>query len=247
MPEYNYIDEGIKGMPYGLSTPAEKETWRCEEANGIDFGAPIFGYVGDDVGGWNFHNDTAKIVYDVDFIADNSTVITVNGEAADAVVYTTTHDNTMDLLVVAVSALDGVKAVLDAEDVNNRTILIQTKGLDNTSSSVTTGGASQPTPTVTYGSSQVFVGVSVFSQKIPGGYEETADMPVMIRGNIRIEAFAAVLANNEAYILDTGDIGEFGASGIEVDARYRSNASSGNLARLEINGQTEMAYAGLFA
>jgi len=248
MPAYDYIDTAIKGLLYGLNRKIEGG-WACAEENGIEFAKPVFGYIGDEIHAYNFHLDTGKIVYSTEFIADNSTVVTVNEIDTDPVVFDTTHLITINALIAAINALDGVSAVLDANDVNNLTILIQTKGQEATVSSVTTGAGSQPTTTITYDSSQVFLGVSVFAQNSSGLYEQYDALNVCTEGGIWVESGTTVKANDEAYVYNTAgaNFGKWFNSGIELPAIYKSNASASALVRLEIDSiRKEMTYSGLF-
>ena len=253
MGAYDVMDSGIAGLADGLC-PKIEGRWICKDSNGIRFGKPVFGYVGDEVSAYNFYNDVGKIVFDGDFVASNSIVITVNGVAADAVVFATDHDTTAALVVAAVEALTGVECVLDSADANNRTFLIRTKGATAVVAEAITGGAGQATGTITYGSGQVFVGVAMFSQRQPDldtseftGYELNDMVNVVIEGRLLVPVTATVEAQNEAYIDNSGtDIGTWSNAGVEVDARYRENAVSGGLASLYVYGQKEMTYASSF-
>jgi len=253
MGAYDYMDNAVPGLKYGLGGRIEGG-WVVAEANGIGFGKPVFGYVGDEKKAYSFYNDVGKIVFDADFVANNVITITVNGEDAADVTYDTSHDNTMDLLVAAVSALTGVECALDPADTDNRTLLIRVKGATAAVAEAVTGGAGQATGTVTYGSGQVFVGVAMFVQKASSldvssnqGYEQYDMVNVVADGELWVRAKAVVEANNEAYIDNSGaDIGEFSNAGVEVSARYRSNAADEGLARLRVDGQKEMTYASSF-
>ena len=242
MSAYNTIDTSRQGLEEGLLGP--KESWVCKESDGIEFGAPVMGYRGDADGGYNFHNDTAKIVLDGDYQADNVINGTVNGVAISEVTWSSDHDTTVALVVAAYALLSGVEAILDPLDGDSRTILIQSKGSANITTQVITLGSGQPTPTITYGSSQIFVGVSLFSQKYPGEYEQYDTINVMVSGGkLNVPVTATVEANNEAYIDNSGaDLGSFSSAGKEIAAKYRGNATSGNLVILEVTGKTEMTY-----
>ncbi|MGD8707085.1 MAG: hypothetical protein PVI88_00190 [Nitrosopumilaceae archaeon] len=248
MAAYGTIDEAIRGLKYGLGPDGRIEGgWACKEADGIEFGDPVFGYVGDNISCYKFKNDVGKIVFDADFEASNVITITVNSVAAADVTFTTDHDTTAGLVVDAINALTGVKAVLDSTDTDNRTFLIQTKGQTAVVAEAVTGGSGQPDGTITYGSSQVFLGVALFSQNQPKLYEQYDAVNVMADGELWVEPVATVYAGQAGYVDNAAtDIGEFSNAGVEINGTYRSNATSGNLARLRVLGQKQMTYAGLF-
>ena len=257
MGAYDYMDAAIAGLKVGLISKVEGG-WVCAESLGIPYGRPVFGHIGNSKEAFNYKNDVSKIVISTDFITGNSTIVTVDGVATSAIVFDTDHDTTVAALVAAIAGLTGVEAQLDATDVDNLTILIQKKTksfVTDDVTAVTTLGATQPTYVITYGSSQVFLGVSLFVQKASSldvstnqGYEQYEPVAVMSRGQIHVPVGAAVAANNEAYVLTSGDdLGKFGASGLAIDSRYKGNAASGGLAIAEVNGQTETTYADEFA
>ena len=257
MGAYDYMDAAIAGLKVGLTSKVEGGRV-CAEALGIPYGRPVFGHVGNSKEAFTYKNDVSKIVYDADFVTSNSIAFNVDGVDLTATVFATDHDTTIAALVAKIAALDGVEAQLDVTDVDSRTILLQKKTKSFGTGDVTTTvtlGASQAVGTITYGSSQVFLGVSLFVQKAPSldvstnqGYEQYEPIAVMYRGQIHVLAGAAVLANNEAHVLTSGsNIGQFGASGLAVDCRYKSNGASGGLPIAEINGQTETTYANQFA
>jgi len=256
MGAYDYMDAAIAGLKVGLQSRVEGG-WVCAEPLGIPYGYPVFGHLGNNKQAYTFKNDVAKIVYSADFIALNSTIVTVDGVATTATVFATNHADKMAAIVVKLNAIPGVVAKLDPADTDVRTILIQKKTksfVTGDVDSATTGAVSQPTDTVTYGSSQVFLGVSLFVQKAPSlgvttnqGYEQYESVAVMADGEIHVPTAAAVKANNEAYVLNTGvGTGKFAASGVAVSARYKNNAASGALAIVKVDGQTEMTYSNNF-
>ena len=153
MSQYDELDIAILGMRADSNPVSRIESFAAQEA--INFGYPVFGYEGDTERCYAYHNDVAKFVYDIDFEASNSTVVTVNGVDTDPVVYASSHDNTMDLLITAITALAGVDANLGDVSGDNRTVYIRTVGLDNTSTSLTTGGSNQAVATITVQSDQV--------------------------------------------------------------------------------------------
>jgi hypothetical protein len=95
---------------------------------------------------------TAKVVFDADFVASNSIVFTINGEAVTAVPFNADQATTMGDLDTQIEAdIDDAVVTIDAGDTNTRTLDISIPGTGVQSCSVAiTGGASQPDETVTF-------------------------------------------------------------------------------------------------
>lgn len=255
MGAYDYMDSDVAGLKQGLGGRVEGG-WVCAESGGIPFGKPVFGYKGDAKNLYKFHKDTAKIVYSKNFVASNSTIVTVDGVATTATVYATSHADKMAAIVDKLNAIAGVEALLDPADTDVRTILIRKKGKEFTVASATTGGTGQPTATITYDSAQVFVGFSMFSQKAPGlgvstlqGYEQYDAVNVIADGELSTEPVkGAVKANTAAYVYATAgtDFSKPGSSGSEINARWRKNAADGARSIIRVYGQKSMTYADKF-
>lgn len=168
MSQYGNIDRAFAGMKAEHYQYPEilKSGVAVDE---INFGKPVFSYLGDSEKCYNYYNDTCSLLFDADFVTSNSIVITVNGEATSAVAFTTDHDTTAALVVTAIKALEiednngntiNPDCILDASDTNNRTFLIRGVGVDLVVSEAITGGGSQATGTPTYSSDQVFRGLA---------------------------------------------------------------------------------------
>lgn len=249
-------DNTITGVKQSLGGKVEGQ-WMSAEAGGISYGLPVFTYLGERVKAYKYHNDTGKLVFDADFITANSIVITVNGESTDPVVFATDHDTTAEAVRAAIAGLAIVDAcVLDTADTNTRTFLIQVKGAEAVVSEAITLGSTQATGTVTYGSSQIFIGVAMRVEQAPSlssasnlGYEYQDSMAVIAaEAEVSVKPNAAVLAQGVAYVVTTAgdDLGQFGAAGVAVNALYRENGSDGVNTRLEVKGHTSMTYASSF-
>jgi len=242
MGAYDTIDVAIAGLKHGLKS--EVESWVVGEANGIEFGRPVFGYDGDDKTIYKFHNDRAKLVFSADLITLNSTVVTIQGTALDAVVFDTNHLTTMNLIIAALVAA-GYSAELDTTDTTNRTIFVVTKGATIAASAAVTGGESQATVAVTYDYSNelTFVGVTLFTQKEYAEnamykYQECAN--VIVDGGVYGSAGEAVESNTPAYVLTSGTyIGQFGDSGFTTSARFRGDISAAGIVRMTVAGQSD--------
>lgn len=241
MAAYDYIDEAVAGLLYGLDNQIEGG-WAAKEE--IEFGRPVFGYAGDEKSLYNFYNDVGKIVWDADFITGNLIDITVNTVSVAQVPFNTDHDTTMDDIVSAVSALSGVECILDPDDVNNRTIYVRVKGVTAALTEDVTGGASQASGTITYTTGQTYVGVSVKTQNAPGVYEQYDAVNVLARGTVYADCSTAAKANQDALV---GVDSKFANSGLSVNARFRSTISTAGLVIVESNGQTDLGVADLFA
>lgn len=253
MSAYDVMENAIAGLKYGIDSRVEGG-WVCAEANGIAFGRPVFGYRADALNAYGYYLDVDKMAFDADFVTSNTIDITVNGVAAAQVTFDTDHDTTAAAVVVAVAALTGVECVLDPADTDNRTFLIRTKGATCVSSEVVAGGASQATGTITSHSGQVYLGVAMFVQKVSDDgataskYDQYDAVNIMHKGEIWCDSVGTCEANNECYVYATAgdDLGKVGASGEAINARFKSNATSGALVRIYTDGQVEMTYADSF-
>jgi len=244
MSAYDYIDTARAGLLSDLDNQIEGG-WAAKPAAGIEFGYPVFGYVGDKVSAYTyFGNDVSKLVFDADFVASNSIVITVNTVSAGAVVYATSHDNTMDLVLAALNAMTGVEAVLDATDTDNRTFFILTKGVTCVVTEAVTGGASQPDGTITQESGQVYLGMAVMTQNSAGLYEQYDAVNVLVKGKVWAQCSTAAAANMLAYV---GAAGKMANSGGATTAKFRSDLAAAGLVLVETNGQVVLGSAALFA
>jgi nicotinamide riboside kinase len=94
----------------------------------------------------------STVELDADFVASNSIAITLNGTPLSAIPFNTDHDTTMDDICTAIEAQPNILSCeLDPDDPDNRTLILtgdpnQDAVVD---SFVVTGGASQPTATIT--------------------------------------------------------------------------------------------------
>lgn len=97
--------------------------------------------------------DIAKIAFDTDFVTGNdiNVAVTVNGTVTQIgpVSFATDQATTIAAIAGAIGTA-GFTAVADPSDTNGRTLIIATTGPVVTVEATVTGGASQPTATVTY-------------------------------------------------------------------------------------------------
>lgn len=240
MAAYGNQENAFAGLLYGLDN--EIDTFIAQED--IEYGLPGFGYQGEESKLYNYYLDTAKVVWDADFVTSNSIVVTVNGVAIDPVVFDTDHDTTIAAVVNAVNALAGVECVLDTTDTDSRTILVRTKGATATVTEAVTLGGSQADGTITTGSGQVFVGIVTATQKEGAlQYDDGEEVNVLRDGKAFCTSSTAAEANSIAYLSATGD---FANSGTDIGTRFRTNLSAAGLAVVQVDGQKDLTYAGRF-
>lgn len=250
MPQYGNMDEAILGLKADNGSVTRVESWAAQED--IAFGSTVFSYLGEQEKAWGYHNDTAKIVFDADFVTGNLIDGTVNTVAWTQVPFDTDHDTTMDNLVTAITALAGVEAALDSGDANNRTVFIRTMGLDNTTTVTVTGGASQPGDTITYQSDQVFIGVALNVAKNTEvvndcKYYQNETASVMNIGIIWAALNGTANNNDIAYIVSSGTpAGKFDdTAGLTVDCIFKSNnytnpTTSDVMAKVQVKGSKKL-------
>lgn len=130
--------------------------------------------------------DVRKLVFDADLITGNTIDMDVNGQSIGQVTYATSHAATMALLVTALELLSTVEsAIIDPNDANSRTIIIQSaSGVTNTTVTniVIAGGASQAGCIYTDGTeSPEYLAASAIASQTPRiaqigiGREDSAD------------------------------------------------------------------------
>lgn len=205
-------EEDVAGIPAGVST--------------LKPGDLVFSYKGDNVA-YPFYADVTKLALDGDLSASNSTVITVNGTAASAVVYATSHAATMTAIINAINGLTisgvaAVKAVLDSSDSNGRTILVLTKGATCTASGAVTGGTARTVTATTGLVGSMFRGVVKYASNVPntvGGTGTIAigqEVPVLRLCDVYAASASGLVRNAQALITSAG---VFGTTGTDVGVR----------------------------
>lgn len=244
----NYNDVGAAGQIATL------QDWNVKSRNAqqaIQFGrAVVVGATGG-VDVKNITKSVSSLTYSADFIASNSTIVTVNGVDTAAVVYATSHAATFAALIAAIDALAGVSAVAGT----GREIIITVDGkVSNiTVSSATTGGVSQPTTTIVYTSSDVFEGIAALRHGQPlvvGGddqYEINDPVNVLTKGDIWVEVVATVAYGDSVYVYNdksnstnqgqftNSSSGNLSVSGAKFISAATGTTGTPALARVEIN------------
>ena len=202
-----------------------------EEVESIPAGASlkpgdlVFTYQGDNLA-YPYFADVTKLVFSADLGASNSTVVTVNGVAAPAVVYGTSHLATITAIVAGLQGLavtgTTVKAVLDPSDSNNRTILVRTKGATSVASAVVTGGSAVTVAATTGLVGSMFRGVAKYATRVPttvggtGLYTLGEMVPVVRLCDVFAASAAGLVRTDVAYVTTSG---VFGTSGTDVGVR----------------------------
>lgn len=251
MSAYGDMDQAVAGLKFGLDSRVE--SWAVQDEEGIPFGLAVFGYQGDGNKAYRYHNDRATMVFDADFVASNSIVLTITvdgvADALSPVVFATDQATTMGLLITALTAAGYTAQRTDIAG-DDRTIELIVKGEDPLFEEAVTGGASQPTGTVTYDSSQVLAGISLFVQKEPSAaetalWEQYESMNVLTSGWVFAEVVAAVSSLSGGFIVTTStpggaagaDAGKFGPTAtrrLATQFRFRDDPSAAGLVLVEV-------------
>lgn len=217
-----YNDPVIKAAGYKQSLKSDDISKQVAETNGIPFGRPVFGYAGNDLQVFLYHNNRAKVVYDADFVTSNSIALSVNGTAITPVAFDTDHDTTMTNLKNQIEAdiAGATVTLLDTGSVNRDFYITIEDDNDRLVTSTVTGGASQAVATITYDTTMTFIGISRHDYQegapitdLAGnsvGNSPTALYPdkeaasVMIHGDITVDTADAVISESPAYVQASG-------------------------------------------
>jgi len=251
MGAYNSLDTAIAGLKIGVDMSRVEGVWKAAET--ILFGAPVFGYAGDSINAYNVKQDIATITLDADLVTSNviTTIITIDGvaQAAVATTFITDHDTTMTAHGDALeAAFDGL-AVTYTDVSTNRVFTLTYKGVNMSlvASAVTAGGG-QAGVVIAYDNGQVFLGIALFTQVAArvdsvGYYVENDSLNVLTRGQIWVNASAAVNANTAAYVIWDGTSANqktftgTSTNNYDVNCRFRKTTTVAGLVLVEVNGQ----------
>lgn len=241
MAQYNSPDIAIAGLKVDGSPFSRVESWAAQET--ITAGYPVWAAHGNNTKLFKTAiEDTAKVVFDENFVENNNIAMTVNTIPITPVLVGTTPQQltVINQVIAALNALTGVEAYLDMSDINHRSLYVVTSGIAITVTATVTGGASQPVATITKITNKYFVGVALFTQRMPINeiiYNRYTEISVLNRGIVWVVVDSPVVAGNIAYVKTTN---YFSTAGTDVGCKYRSNdivTSTGErLAQIEING-----------
>lgn len=244
MGAYNNLQEMIAGLQYGIQT-TKISTKVCKESAGINFGAPLFGHVGDAESCYTMHNNVSTLVYSADFVSLNSIIVTINGVASTPVVFDTNQATTM-LALIAQLESDFTGLVATNPDVagDDRTLKLELlTGVDNISTSVVTLGASQATASATMSTTMIYLGIALFmhksSQTTVGIYDQYDSVNCMEQGEIVVTTQGTVEALKTAYVIQTDGStqGLFSTAGFDTGCKYKGSRTGAGLVVIETYGQ----------
>lgn len=246
MGAYGAPDVAIAGMVEGFHNDFESAIAKED----IDFGSPVFGFVGSENKCYGPHLDKATVTLDADLIESNVYTVTINGTGVDET-FATTHAATMTALIAAINAdttLAGL-GISAAAGSSNRVIVVSAPaGLDLTVTGAVTLGVSQASVTVVYGTNGKFLGVAAFVQN--GGkdfgagtacWKNGMSVSILRDGRLYVPAESTVADKDPAYVSGLGGAGTLGkftdvaTNNYDIGGFFRSNVSSG-LALLEVRG-----------
>lgn len=222
-----YLNEPNQAISGQVATLEDKTIKTRVAIQSIEFGSAVVAGANAGTEVKNIKKSKASITYSADFVASNSIPMTVNGASITPVVYASSHSATFSALISAINALDGVSAVAGT----GREILITIDGaLENItlSSYDVSGGASQPTTTISYSSVDSFEGVAVVRHGQPlvingdDKYNLNDAVNVLTKGVVWVKTVASVAYGDSVYVYNDksnpSNQGQF------------TNSSSGNLA-----------------
>ena len=246
MGAYGAPDVAIAGMVEGFHNDFESAIAKED----IDFGSPVFGFVGSENKCYGPHLDKATVTLSAYLVASNVYTVTINGTAV-AETFATDHATTMTALIAAINA-DTTLAALGisaAAGSTNRIIVVSAPaGLDLTVTGAVTLGASQATVAVVHGTNGKFLGVAAFVQN--GGkdfgagtacWKNGMSVSILRDGRLYVPAESTVADKDPAYVSGLGGAGTLGkftdvaTNNYYIGGFFRSNVSSG-LALLEVRG-----------
>lgn len=247
MGAYGAPDVAIAGMVEGYHNDFESAIAKED----IDFGSPVFGFVGSENKCYGPHLDKATLTLSADLVALNVYTVTINGTAVTGT-YDTSHAATMTALITAIKsdttlAAAGISAAAGS---SNRVIVVSAPaGLDLfTVTGAVTLGDTQADVTVVYGTNGKFLGVAAFVQN--GGkdfgagtacWKNGMSVSILRDGRLYVPAESTVADKDPAYVSGLGGAGTLGkftdvaTNNYDIGGFFRSNVSSG-LALLEVRG-----------
>ena len=245
MSEYGSMDVAIAGLLYGVKNDVESAIAQ----EGIAFGAPVFGKVGEFNKAYAAHKDKGTVTLDADLVASNVITTTINGTAV-ATTYATSHAATMTAHIAAINANTTLAAAGISAAAGSSTRIVVVSGpvnADLTVTSAVTLGATQAGVTVVYGTNCKFLGIAVFIQtggKDYGagtsGWKQYDSINILRDGKAWVPAESTVSDKEAAYAVigGTGTLGKFtdvATNNYDIGGYFRSNLSGG-LAVLEVRG-----------
>ena len=182
MTAYGKMDKAIEGLLYGLNRNVESRSAVGE----VGFGKAITAPVGSADTGASAKAETAKVLLDADLVTGNTINIVVNGTTIPQITFASSHVLTMGAIATAI-VNQGFEAVVNSEVSGSRELLIRTSGSLAVVTFVIASGGSQAGVTITGTTTEVFVGISIFTQKQDGVYNATESISVLEEGDIWVQ------------------------------------------------------------
>ncbi len=237
MNQYENIDEKLAGLKFGMNE-SKDQSYICKSTAGIQFGSPVFGYIGYDAEAHNGHSDQDTGTFDATFIADNVINGEVNGNAISAVTFLDDQATTMALLIAEIEALEGVTLV---ELESAQVIRIVTRGIDITSDFTVTLGSSQAvySAVTAIADEQIYIGSSRREMKVGAGtaqYDEYDMVNVMEEGELYVVTDGAVNFGEAVYATLNGTYSNSSSGNILTNGRFKETLSAAGLARIDVGG-----------
>jgi hypothetical protein len=245
---YGGLDQAFPGLQTGLDSQEKIGSGVGQEI--INFGAPVFGFVGEEDKVYNAHQDKVTLTLDGDLVAENKYTVVVNDVTVE-VTYGGSHAATMTALINAINTsvdIDALGGSIAAEPGgSNRIIVIKAKGLDLTVTGAVTLGGGQANVAVANSTWGTFLGIAGFLQTggVSYGVETSAyqinDMINIIeKGERWVPVSVAVSDKQPAYVIYTpgatqGKFTNVSANNYDCGCYFRSNRTN-TLAILEVRG-----------
>lgn len=246
MGAYGSPDVAIAGMVVGFHNDFESAIAKED----IDFGSPVFGFVGSENKCYGPHLEVATVTLSANLAASDTISVTVNGTTVSED-FATDHKTTMTAFIAAINADADIAALgIEAAEGASNTVVVLTgpAGLDVVATaSVTNAGSGTAEASVARSTAGKFLGVAAFVQI--GGKEfgaetscwkEGMSVSILRVGRIWVPAESTVADKDAAYVVTVGagTIGNFtdvSTNNYDIGGYFRSNVSSG-LAELEVRG-----------
>jgi hypothetical protein len=209
----------------------------------IEFGAALSSEAADAIFARMPVVNANAIDFSVDLITANVFNATIDSIALSPITFTTDHATTMNAIV---TAIETQVATVSAEKTSSNEITV-TKDSGAAlviSGAAVTGGASQPTTTVTASTSDVFRGVALHTHKESVGigsaavarYAEREMVSVLKDGQVWVNTSVAVAVDDTVYALKdgTGRFTNSNSGTLATGAKFKSSTTGAGLAKIQL-------------
>lgn len=244
MAEYGKPEIAIPGLLFGSNHEFDSAIANED----IQFGAPVFGFVGEEGIAYSPKINKASTALDGDLVTANVLTTTINTNEV-ATTFVTDHAATMTAHIAAINADNALIAlgVVAKADGARGIIITAPASVTLSVTQAVTLGDSQAKATVTAGTTGKFLGVATYvatgSRFYGAGnacYEKGSSVSICKRGELWVKAESTVSDKEAAYAVTVGvgTIGGFtdvATNNYDIGGYFRSNVTDG-LARLEVRG-----------